>query len=517
MNWAQLQSQFFTDHPPSREFFELHLGSFPWNEEVLPVYAWERHVYIAAVNPAAISEMMSTWPENWVLLQADAADLRALWQGWHPAETVAPESNPFDSEPRSMHFEDSTQPRIPIEMNEDTSPPVEMPRLPSDEFELPAASGKAFPPAMEATPPPSAPLPEIPEFNPAEFLETADAAPVAEINASEESLDLTGGFPDAEETPAAADGDEGLTPAVDESEMDGAPEGFEFASDVKPVAKVEVPDEFAGIENFSTTNTGASQVTISSLQRAPDDGAPAKIPQGVPKAKTPPIPASAPATAGMSKLDPPPAAVDRGRPPVAAAPKAPPHQDVKPASTPKTAPPPAAASAAVAAAPSPATPEAPVEASVTFHGLKVTAETKAMLAGLPPTFTAALLASKAGNSLRVIASSKPEFATPESERDFSLSTPSPFRIVTRTEKSYHGYLINSPYLDQFFQSWNKGNYPEHLTVAPVLSGANIMGFVIAFGSAQAAGKAGLQAVEALAENLVRNWPAAPANPKSKAG
>lgn len=545
MKWAVLQSQFFADHPPPREFFELHLGAFPWNEEVLPVYAWENQIYIAAANPGAITEMMSAWPENWVLMQAEAEPLRELWRSWNGGEAeVGDESNPFDSEPRSMSFEDSTQPRIPFEMNEDTSPPVEMPRLPSDERA--EAAEAAFADSVEATPPPTAPLPDFqpagpgdtpPEFNPEDFLQEMNVAPdaapvVAATSVAEAELDLTGGFPDPEasETPPAED--EGLTPPRDESEMDGAPEGFEAGGTIVPAATPppapSLSDEFSGIETISA-ETGSAQVSLSQLQKGPaEDGGAARIPNAVPKMKAAPgIPAAAPG--GMSKLDPPPAAADRGRAPAAGpmvprAPSAKPVGGPAPAAAavkPKSAPAKAPPSGAPKAEPPVEAAEAPAEnaePTTTFHGLKVTAETKNQLAQLPEAFTGALLASKAGNSLRVIATSKPEMGSPAAEKDFSLGTPSPFRIVLRTEKSYHGYLINSPYLDQFFQSWNGGQYPEHLTVAPLVSGGNILGFVIAFGTAAAAGKANLAAVEKLTQDLVRNWPAAPqAAPKTKAG
>lgn len=537
VNWAHLQSQFFSEHPPTREFFELHLGAFPWNEEVLPVYAWEDQVFIAAANPDAIQNMMSAWPAHWVLVKADPEPLKSLWAEWNAGDVGVSESNPFDSEPRSMSFEDSTQPRIPFESDEVTRAPVEMPKLPLEERNAASEAAHPVPPGMhnlEQTPPPQAPLPdyqpdsaaatppEVPsEFSAEDFFQQAEAASTGSgvvATAAEGALDLTGGFPEvAEEAPTSED--EGLTPAVDEIEMVGAPEGFDAdhasVSGVRPQVSAE-SDDAGNFESLSNAGTFSSpKVSLPNLRKDGADtvaSAGPKIPTQVPTAKAGAPP---PEVSRMSKAEPPPAAAERGRPksapPNAPQPVAPQPVAAQPVAASKKAPP-----VDVAAKPAVAE-EAVAETTATFHGLKVTAETKALLTKLPECFTGALLASKAGNSLRIIAASRPEMAAAGAEKDFSLGTPSPFRIVTRTEKPYHGYLINSPYLDTFFQAWNGGKYPEHLTIAPLQSGGNILGFVIAFGTAEANKKSALLSVEKLAQDLLRNWPAAPAAPAKSGG
>lgn len=435
--WASLQSQFFSDHPPGREFFERHLGAFPWSQQVLPVYEWENQVFVAAVNPAEISGMLTEWPAHWVLVQADAGALRDLWQSWNSAENEVADSNPLAAEPRSMSFKDeATQPRIAFEMNEDTSPPVQMPPLPSDvEVRTPqikaAAAGFAAPVETKAK-----------DFNPDDFFSSieASASAVPAIAAGVE-LDLASGFPDVESSEKSGDED----PVVDgdkSAEEPAIAEGLDMPEGLNAGANPPAPpaDDFSTFSGLSNQSNSSASITTSRPNV--------------------PIP-----VAGHSAVNPAPTP----QVPTKAAPGAP---------APKTAP------------------------SIDGHA-------RTLLTQLPEVYSKAFLATKAGNSLRIVAWPTTHMMSQDAEFDFSLGTPSPFRIVLRTEKPYHGHVIHSPYLDGFFQSWNGGQYPEVLTVVPLHLIGDTLGFVIAFGNGAAIGKAGLNAIDKLSQDFLRDWPAVP--------
>ncbi len=89
-------------------------------------------------------------------------------------------------------------------------------------------------------------------------------------------------------------------------------------------------------------------------------------------------------------------------------------------------------------------------------------------------------------------------AQSEPLQKFTLAKASPFRIVARTQKSYHGLLVPNEVSDLFFQTWNQGSYPEHLSIAPILDGEVTTGFLMAWGNQAANTKECLQLIEASA-------------------
>ena len=58
---------------------------------------------------------------------------------------------------------------------------------------------------------------------------------------------------------------------------------------------------------------------------------------------------------------------------------------------------------------------------------------------------------------------------PSTHNVILLNKPSVFRIVYKTKQKYHGYVVPNPVNDTFFQIWNEGKYPEHLTLLPLLN------------------------------------------------
>lgn len=451
VNWAIVQVQFFSEHPPRREFFERHLDAFAWNEQVLPIYEWNGLIYVAAVNPAAIADLMPQWPANWVLLQSEAGPLQQLWQSW--TRKIAAPATAFAGANEDSAL-DSTQPRIQLSENfnesfgKESTPSAPTPPLGSLRS---LAANKQTPAESEGM-----------DFNPDDLLasvaSSAKNSKQDAKNISNHELDLSEGFP---EVPSE---DEGLEVVLSEdsnlSADSGAdvamPEGLQVIVPPPPP-----PDEFS---EPTPATAAAPPDTLSSLSRP-------KIP----------LPDLSKADPGISPVLP----------------------------TPRKAPSSVAATPAAPATPSkPATTAASVgpENSIGhFHGIKISATTQGILNTLPEDYTQAILAAKAGNSLRVVAWSENVKKADDAEMDYSLGTPSPFRICVRTEKAYHGYLVNSPYLDHFFQQWHGGVYPETLTVIPLINETQLMGFLICFGNFRVARKSGLVAIERLAQNLIESW------------
>jgi hypothetical protein len=84
---------------------------------------------------------------------------------------------------------------------------------------------------------------------------------------------------------------------------------------------------------------------------------------------------------------------------------------------------------------------------------------------------------------------------------FSMVSPSPFRIVQRTQKSYHGYVVENDHNRKFFEQWNQGQKPDILTVVPILNQSNLIGVLLAIGAATADTKGCLQLMEDKGQEL----------------
>ncbi|MFN7729201.1 MAG: hypothetical protein ACK5P7_08600 [Bdellovibrio sp.] len=90
---------------------------------------------------------------------------------------------------------------------------------------------------------------------------------------------------------------------------------------------------------------------------------------------------------------------------------------------------------------------------------------------------------------------------PAQAKTYSTLKASPFRIVARTQKPYHGYLVPNEISDTFFREWTQGTYPEHLTMSPILSGELIVGFLMGWGKSSAGTKDALTLCETSAKQI----------------
>jgi len=85
--------------------------------------------------------------------------------------------------------------------------------------------------------------------------------------------------------------------------------------------------------------------------------------------------------------------------------------------------------------------------------------------------------------------------------EFDLKTPSIFKIVSGTQKPYHGYVIINDLNESFFESWNHGQIPDHVTIVPLLDGDLVVGMLMGFGEKSNYNKSVLQFSENIARGL----------------
>lgn len=64
------------------------------------------------------------------------------------------------------------------------------------------------------------------------------------------------------------------------------------------------------------------------------------------------------------------------------------------------------------------------------------------------------------------------------EARITFDTPSLFRIAARTMRSYHGYVVENPVHQEFFQNWGFSKPPVHVTGIPIVSNGQFHGLFL---------------------------------------
>lgn len=80
----------------------------------------------------------------------------------------------------------------------------------------------------------------------------------------------------------------------------------------------------------------------------------------------------------------------------------------------------------------------------------------------------------------------------------TLGVPSPFRIVSRTQRPYHGYVVSGEVQERFFDEWNQSQIPDHVTICPILENNEICGVLLAVATQGVNPKASLLLAEKVA-------------------
>jgi hypothetical protein len=131
------------------------------------------------------------------------------------------------------------------------------------------------------------------------------------------------------------------------------------------------------------------------------------------------------------------------------------------------------------------------------------ANVKASFKKIKPYFKKSMLLAVGGND-QVI---KPliwddNFKTQEARKsEFELQTPSFFRIVSTTQKPYHGFVVTNDFNDSFFEAWNQGQIPDHITLVPVMDGDHVIGMLLGIGEKASYNRQVLQFTETTSKDL----------------
>jgi hypothetical protein len=85
-----------------------------------------------------------------------------------------------------------------------------------------------------------------------------------------------------------------------------------------------------------------------------------------------------------------------------------------------------------------------------------------------------------------------------------LRVPSIFNIVASTQKPFHGYISLNEVNEKFFEDWNQGRIPDHVTIAPLIVEDKMVGMIIGFAEKSAYNKMSLSVAEKLSNEFVKN-------------
>lgn len=96
----------------------------------------------------------------------------------------------------------------------------------------------------------------------------------------------------------------------------------------------------------------------------------------------------------------------------------------------------------------------------------------------------------------------------ESSAPVPLRTPSIFSIVASTQKPFHGYISLNEINEKFFEDWNQGQIPDHVTISPIIVNERLMGMLMGFGSKATYNKTSLSLAEKLSIDFAKTLQAA---------
>lgn len=82
-----------------------------------------------------------------------------------------------------------------------------------------------------------------------------------------------------------------------------------------------------------------------------------------------------------------------------------------------------------------------------------------------------------------------------------LTNPSLFKIVSVSQKSYHGFIVLNEVNERFFEEWNQGALPDHATATPILINNKLAGILIGIGEKSNYSWATLNLMENLTSEL----------------
>lgn len=91
----------------------------------------------------------------------------------------------------------------------------------------------------------------------------------------------------------------------------------------------------------------------------------------------------------------------------------------------------------------------------------------------------------------------------EKPESIDLTNPSLFKIVFRTAKPYHGYVVTNPVNQKFFNEFNRGMLPKHATIIPIMIDGRMGGMTLGFTNSKIDYRQSLRLMERLSSDLGR--------------
>ncbi len=91
----------------------------------------------------------------------------------------------------------------------------------------------------------------------------------------------------------------------------------------------------------------------------------------------------------------------------------------------------------------------------------------------------------------------------DSPDDIDLREPSIFKVVFRTAKPYHGYVVTSTVNQKFFNEFNRGLLPKHATAIPIMIDGRMGGMILGITNAKIDYRQSLRLMERLGFDLAR--------------
>lgn len=95
--------------------------------------------------------------------------------------------------------------------------------------------------------------------------------------------------------------------------------------------------------------------------------------------------------------------------------------------------------------------------------------------------------------------------------NIDLKDPSIFKVVFRTAKPYHGYVVTSPVNQKFFNEFYRGMLPKHASVIPIMIDGRMGGMLLGFTNSKIDYRQSLRLMERLSFDLGRVFKSIRAN------
>ena len=434
-----LQSRFFTETPPSPELFAKWSTHYPWSVECLPVAEWDGSLIVACLQPP---QDFPSFPSSIIVLTS-IENMEATWKHYHPEVKTA-------STPATTATSTETPDGIDLSV-------VVAAKKSSDSFSIEDLGGSS-----------------------------EDAS--SEEGAGEEKEGRL----------------EGLFDGFTVTKLEALPPKTETIS---ATGSQEKPSHSETVIDKDLSQASVEEIAEDSLVAAAKPAAPIPPPPGAKSSIL--VATSTKATAPAS------ASIDAAALPAAAAAVIPPPPQAKEIQTP----PPfedSFSNKPIPIAPRPAGIAKPTlnpVANGTFaleklkkkNTAAVTDRVKKILSEMKVHFEKSMILTLDDQETQAAA-----FAWDENFKGIKdtaarvpLKTPSIFNIVAATSKPFHGYVSLNEINEKFFEDWNQGRVPDHVTVAPILINDKLVGMLVGFAEKSAYNKSSLNLAEKLTTEFVK--------------